>query len=106
MAEKFTKEQIFDELKKILVEELEINDGDIVPEANLFEDLDLDSIDAVDIAVRMQKFTDKKLSPAEFKKIRTVNDVVEAVYGLLREKVNPACAIYRNVCCNCPVPFY
>ena len=56
MAEKFTKEQIFDELKKILVEELEINDGDIVPEANLFEDLDLDSIDAVDIAVRMQKF--------------------------------------------------
>ena len=82
MAEKFTKEQIFDELKKILVEELEINDGDIVPEA-LFEDLDLDSIDAVDIAVRMQKFTDKKLSPAEFKKIRTVNDVVEAVYGLL-----------------------
>ena len=81
--EKFTKEQIFDELKKILVEELEINDGDIVPEANLFEDLDLDSIDAVDIAVRMQKFTDKKLSPAEFKKIRTVNDVVEAVYGLL-----------------------
>ena len=72
MAEKFTKEQIFDELKKILVEELEINDGDIVPEANLFEDLDLDSID-----------TDKKLSPAEFKKIRTVNDVVEAVYGLL-----------------------
>ena len=49
MAEKLTKEQIFDELKKILVEELEINDGDIVPEANLFEDLDLDSIDAVDI---------------------------------------------------------
>ena len=32
MAENFTKEQIFDELKKILVEELEINDGDIVPE--------------------------------------------------------------------------
>lgn len=86
MAEKFTKEQIFDELKKILVEELEINDGDIVPEANLFEDLDLDSIDAVDIAVRMQKFTDKKLSPAEFKKIRTVNDVVEAVYGASRVK--------------------
>ena len=57
--------------------------SNIVPEANLFEDLDLDSIDAVDIAVRMQKFTDKKLSPAEFKKIRTVNDVVEAVYGLL-----------------------
>ena len=83
MAEKFTKEQILDELKKILTEELEIDENDIKPEANLFQDLDLDSIDAVDIAVRMQKFTDKKLSPAEFKKIQTVNDVVEAVYALL-----------------------
>lgn len=85
MAEKVTKEEIFNELKNILVEELEINEGDINLAANLFEDLDLDSIDAVDIAVRMQKFTDKKLSPAEFKKIKTVNDIVEAVYALLQE---------------------
>lgn len=84
MAEKFTKEQIFEELKNILIEELEIAEQDVRLEANLFDDLDLDSIDAVDIAVRMQKFTDKKLSPAEFKKIRTINDVVEAVYGLLQ----------------------
>ena len=83
MAEKYTKEQILDELTKILTEELEIDEDDIKPEANLFQDLDLDSIDAVDIAVRMQKFTDKKLSPAEFKKIQTINDVVEAVYALL-----------------------
>lgn len=83
MASTVTKEQIFDEVSKILVEELEIDANDVKLEANLFEDLDLDSIDAVDIAVRMQKFTDKKLSPEEFKKIRTVNDVVEAVYGLL-----------------------
>lgn len=83
MAEKYTKEQILDELTKILTEELEIDEDDIRPEANLFQDLDLDSIDAVDIAVRMQKFTDKKLSPAEFKKIQTINDVVEAVYALL-----------------------
>ena len=82
MAEKYTKEQIFEELKNILIEELEIAEQDIKQEANLFEDLDLDSIDAVDIAVRMQKFTNKKLSPAEFKQIKTVNDIVEAVYGL------------------------
>lgn len=83
MADKPTKEEIFAELKTILTEELEIAETDIKLEANLFEDLDLDSIDAVDIAVRMQKFTDKKLPPEEFKKIRTVNDVVEAVYALL-----------------------
>lgn len=83
MADKPTKEEIFAELKTILTEELEIAEANIKLEANLFEDLDLDSIDAVDIAVRMQKFTDKKLPPEEFKKIRTVNDVVEAVYALL-----------------------
>ena len=83
MADKPTKEEIFAELKTILTEELEIAEADIKLEANLFEDLDLDSIDAVDIAVRMQTFTDKKLPPEEFKKIRTVNDVVEAVYALL-----------------------
>ena len=79
-----TKEQIFEELKTILIEELEVDEKSINLEANLFEDLDLDSIDAVDIAVRMQRFTDKKISPAEFKKIRTINDVVETVYALLQ----------------------
>lgn len=80
-----TKETIFDELKNILIEELEVSPADIKGEANLFEDLDLDSIDAVDIAVRMQKFTDKKLSPTQFREIRTINDVVDAVYKLLNE---------------------
>ena len=83
MAEKYTKEQIFEELKNILIEELEIAEQDIKPEANLFEDLDLDSIDAVDIAVRMQRYTDKKLPSEEFKKIQTIDDVVNAVWNLM-----------------------
>ena len=83
MANKFTKEQIFEELKNILHEELEVEEDLIKGEANLFEDLELDSIDAVDIAVRMQRFTDKKLSPEEFKQIKTVDDVVNAVLALL-----------------------
>ncbi len=81
---KYTKEEIFAEVKNILIEELEVPENAINLDANLFEDLDLDSIDAVDIAVRMQKFTNKKLSPEEFKKIRTINDIVEAVYALLQ----------------------
>ena len=81
---KYTKEEIFAEVKNILIEELEVPENAINLDANLFEDLDLDSIDAVDIAVRMQKITNKKLSPEEFKKIRTINDIVEAVYALLQ----------------------
>ena len=82
---KFTKDVIFNELKNILIEELEVPSDKITGNANLFEELDLDSIDAVDIAVRMQKFTDKKLSPAQFREIRTIDDVVNAVYKLLNE---------------------
>lgn len=85
MANKFTKEQIFEELKNILHDELEIEEDLIKGEANLFEDLELDSIDAVDIAVRMQRFTDKKLTPEEFKQIKTVDDVVNAVLALLNK---------------------
>lgn len=85
MANKFTKEQIFEELKNILHDELEIDEDLIKGEANLFEDLELDSIDAVDIAVRMQRFTDKKLTPEEFKQIKTVDDVVNAVLALLNK---------------------
>ena len=84
MTKQFTREEILNKLTEILVDDFEIKKDLIVPDANLFEDLELDSIDAVDIAVRMQKFTNKKLSPAEFKQIKTVNDIVEAVYGLLQ----------------------
>lgn len=79
---KYSKEQIFDELKKILTEELEIKEELITLEANLFEDLELDSIDAVDIAVRMQKYIPRKLTPEEFKSIKTVNDIIETVFGI------------------------
>jgi len=79
----YSRETIYSELKKILAEELEVDERLINENANLFEDLDLDSIDAVDIAVRMQKFTDKKLPPDEFKKIKTVGDIVDAVLRLI-----------------------
>lgn len=78
-----TKEEILEELTRILVDDLDIPQDKIVGTSNLFTDLDLDSIDAVDIAVRMQRFTNKKLTPEEFKQIKTVDDVVNAVWKLL-----------------------
>lgn len=81
----FSKDKIFTELKDILVNEFELPENKITLEAGLFDDLDLDSIDAVDIAVRLQRFVNKKISPEEFKQIRTVSDVVNAVYELLNE---------------------
>ena len=84
MNTKYTRDEIFNELKNILVNDFEIDEEKILPEANLFEDLEFDSIDAVDLAVHLQDFTKQKISPDNFKQIRTVNDVVDAVERLLK----------------------
>ena len=83
MAKSYTKEQIKDKLLEILESDFELDRNKISDESNLFTDLDFDSIDAVDLAVRLQQFTDKKISPEEFKQIRTVEDVVNAIYDLI-----------------------
>ena len=80
---KGVKEQIREKLVEILVSDFELKESDIKDESNLFTDLDFDSIDAVDLAVRLQQFTDKKISPEEFREIRTISDVVNAIYDLL-----------------------
>lgn len=83
MGKKYSKEEIYNNLCKILEEEFEIDPSLMNGDANMFTDLDLDSIDAVDLAVRLQQYTDKRLSPEEFKQIQTINDVADAVYRLL-----------------------
>ncbi len=83
MSKNFTHEEIVNKLTEILVDDFEIDESLINPEANLFEDLELDSIDAVDLAVKLQYFTDKKIAPENFKKIHTVGDVVDAIEELL-----------------------
>ncbi len=78
-----TQDEIFSEVKDIIVKLFEIDEDKVVLEAGLFEDLDLDSIDAVDMVVQLQKKTGRKVDPATFKKVRTVQDVVDAVEKLL-----------------------
>ena len=76
-----TKDDIFAILKGIF----EVGPENVVFNADLFNDLELDSVDAVDLAVRLQQHTGKKVSPAEFKQIRTVGDVVNAIVKLIQE---------------------
>lgn len=79
------QQTIYQEVSALLVKLFEIDPQDIKPEARLYEDLELDSIDAVDMIVHLQKKTGKKIKPEEFKAVRTVQDVVEAVERLLQE---------------------
>ncbi|PIW61568.1 acyl carrier protein [Shewanella sp. CG12_big_fil_rev_8_21_14_0_65_47_15] len=78
------REQILAMLTSILVDEFEIEAEAITPEANLYEELDLDSIDAVDLVIKLQQLTGKKIQPDDFKSVRTVKDVVNAIEGLVK----------------------
>lgn len=76
-------EEIFQKLKQILIDTFEIEADAITMEAKLYEDLDLDSIDAVDLVVQLREITGEKISPEDFKNVRIVADVVEAIEALL-----------------------
>lgn len=80
-----SREEILEVLTRILVDEFEIDEDDISLEASLYQELDLDSIDAVDLVIKLQQMTGKKIKPEEFKAVRTVNDVVTAIEGLIKE---------------------
>jgi acyl carrier protein len=79
-----TNEEIYLRLKEVLVESFMIEESAIRPEANLYTDLDFDSIDAIDLAAKIHLVTGKQLKPEQFKNVRTVNDAVEAVAELMR----------------------
>ena len=78
-----TNTQILERLREVLADTFEIEPAKVTPEADLFRDLDLDSIDAVDLAIKLQEMTGKRIRPEEFKTVRTVRDVVSAVDRLL-----------------------
>lgn len=78
-----TREEIFDTLRDALVELFELEAERITLDANLYQDLEIDSIDAVDLIDHIKRQTGKKLAAEEFKAVRTVGDVVEAVFQLV-----------------------
>lgn len=80
------RDEIFIEIQKALVDLFELDAADIQLETKLYQELDLDSLDAVDLVVHLQKLTGKKIKPDEFKLVRTVEDVVNSVENLLKEK--------------------
>lgn len=71
------KEDVYQLIKSILIELFDFEEDVISPSSHIVNDLDLDSIDAVDIIVKIQEHTGKKLDPERFKEIQTIADIVE-----------------------------
>lgn len=80
-----TRDEIFATLRDAMVELFELDAERVTLTANLYQDLEIDSIDAVDLIDHIKRQTGKKIAAEEFKSVRSVSDVVEAVHRL----VNP-----------------
>jgi acyl carrier protein len=83
-----SKDDVFAKIRDIMVSDFEIDRSLVKPEAKLYEELDLDSIDAVDMVVKMKEHIPGKIDPALFKSARTVEDVVELLYPLVQDRNN------------------
>ncbi len=80
-----TKDDILQKIVSILHDTFDIETARVTPEARLYDDLDIDSIDAIDLIVQLKPLLGKRLQPEAFKTVRTIQDVVDAIHALATE---------------------
>jgi acyl carrier protein len=83
-------QEIFEQLRKVLHELFEIEPSQVTLEAHLYNDLEIDSIDTIDLILRLKELTGRKIQPEQFRHVRTVGDAVNAIHALVQTK--PAAA--------------
>lgn len=76
------KDDIYQEVTRIISKLFEVDTLKITPVALLYTDLEIDSIDAIDLALELKSLVGRKIGPEEFKHVRTVQDIVDAVYNI------------------------
>lgn len=80
-----TRDELYAKLVEVLERTFDIEPERIHLDARLGEDLDIDSIDAVDLIVQLKPLVGKRLNAEAFKSVRTVQDVVDALHKLVNE---------------------
>jgi len=75
-------DQLYLKIKHILVDQFEVDESKVSMDANLYQELEIDSIDAVDLMVQLKELTGKKIPPEEFKEVRTIGDVLATLSRL------------------------
>ena len=81
-----TKDEIYQRIVQILQDTFDIEAQRITLESKLYEDLDIDSIDAVDLIVQLKPLVGKRLNAEAFKAVRTIQDVVDALHALVHSE--------------------
>ena len=77
------QDEILERIRQTLVELFELEPARITPQARLYEDLEIDSIDVVDLMDEVQKRTGRKVTPEDFRSVRTVSDLATVVQRLM-----------------------
>ncbi|MEC5163265.1 MULTISPECIES: acyl carrier protein [unclassified Janthinobacterium] len=80
-----SRERLLAWVSALLAEMFGLELATLTPRSDLYADLDIDSIDAVDLTVKLTQLTGRRLSPQAFKTIRTIDDVVDALAALAAE---------------------
>ena len=75
--------EIFTEVKTRISSMFDVDAASIREDSLLREDLDLDSIDAIDLAVKIQELTGARVEEAHLRSVRTVGDVVDLIDRML-----------------------
>jgi acyl carrier protein len=77
-----SNEEILERIRATLVQQFELDRTSITPEARLLDDLEIDSIDVVDLMDEIRRFTGKKVTAEDFRSVRTVGDLVGVIHRL------------------------
>jgi acyl carrier protein len=70
---------LYTKIRRILVDQFDVDEASVSMDANLYEELEIDSIDAVDLLVQLKELTGQKIAPETFKEVRTIRDVLNAI---------------------------
>ncbi len=81
-----SREEIFAQIRATLIENFEVAPERVTLDARLMDDLELDSIDAIDMAVRIQEMTNVRVEEDDLRKLRTVGDTVDLVARLAEKR--------------------
>lgn len=76
-------DEIYAHVRQLLIDLFEVEPAKIKPDAQLNKDLEIDSIDAIDLVLKLKDYTGRKIKPEEFKHVRTVGDVVNTVRAIV-----------------------
>ena len=84
------EEHVVETVNRILVEEFELDAAAVTPEAHLVEDLELDSLDAVDLIAALEDAFGGRVNEADARNVRTVSDVYHLIEVTIRGATEPA----------------